>query len=74
MSLMFIVSCEQEVPKIKLNRDEKKLVDSLYKKDIMMISKEMDSLCDLYNKKNYQQFKDSIIAIRLSEIEEILPE
>lgn len=74
ITIIFLGSCERETPKIKMNRTEKKIVDSLYKEGITVLAKEMDSICVAYKNKNYQQIKDSIIAIRLSEIEEILPE
>jgi hypothetical protein len=67
-------SCETETPKLKLSRSERTHVDSIYRQAIPAINKEMDSICVAYRSRQYQKKKDSIIAIRLSEIEQILPE
>lgn len=67
------MSCEKETPKQKLSRGEKVLIDSLYKDKIIVLRPELDSLCDLRETENYQRIKDSIISIRLAEIEQFLP-
>jgi len=66
-------SCNSKAPKIKLNRTERNLVDSLYKESIPEIDSILDANCKNFRKEKYQQIKDSIISIRLSEIEQILP-
>lgn len=73
-ALILIISCETETPKLKLSRAERTLVDSIYRESIPRINKEMDSICLAYRSRQYQRQKDSIIAIRLSEIEQIMPE
>lgn len=73
LSLVF-ASCKTEAPKLKLSRNEKSIIDSLYKYQIPALDSEIDSLCLSNRAIKYQPLKDSIIAVRLSEIEQILPE
>lgn len=68
-----LVSCDTKAPKIKLNRSERNLVDSMYKDAIPLVDSLLDLQCIEFRKNQYQVIKDSIIAIRLSEIEEFLP-
>ena len=69
-----LLSCGQEPVIIDLNREERSVVDSLYKEEISLIAPKLDSLCEIHKKKRYQQIKDSLIEIRLEEIESLLPE
>lgn len=72
-SSIILFSCSSEPVKVKLSPSEKNLIDSLYKDRIIGISSELDSLCIIYREENFQRIKDSVIAIRLQEIEQILP-
>jgi len=73
--ILFVFSaCNTKAPKIKLNRTERNLVDSLYKERIPEIDSTISKNCQAFKKSNYQSIKDSIIQIRLAEIEEFLPE
>lgn len=71
---LFLASCKTEAPKLKLSRNEKSIIDSLYKYQIPALDSEIDSICSDKRVTKYQTLKDSIIAIRLKEIELILPE
>jgi hypothetical protein len=73
ISLVFI-QCEDTTVHYTLNRQEKKLVDSLFKSQLKELQLEADSICKVEKNKLYQTVKDSLIEIRLSEIEEILPQ
>lgn len=72
--LFTLCSCNTKAPKIKLNRSERNQVDSLYKERIPAIDSLITERCESFEKKKYQSIKDSIIQIRLAEIEEFLPE
>ena len=64
-------SCQTEAPKVRLNKDEKKYIDSIFSQRVPMIDTLMDSLCVQKRENNYQLLKDSLIEIRMQEIEAI---
>ena len=71
---MIFIQCEDSTVHYTLNRQEKKLVDSLFKSQLKELQIEADSICEVEKDSLYQIVKDSLIEIRLSEIEEILPQ
>jgi len=66
-----LFSCTAEAPKTKLNRTERGIIDSLYSNQIPELDSIMDSICVVRRDRDFQRLKDSIIAIRLKEIEAI---
>jgi PBP1b-binding outer membrane lipoprotein LpoB len=70
-SLLFIASCSTEAPKLKLNKDERTFIDSMYSQQIPVLDSLMDSICLDFRKRDYQRIKDSLIDIRIKEIEAI---
>lgn len=64
-------SCTTEAPKVRLSKEEKKHIDSVFSQRIPKIDTLMDSLCVVKRDKNYQLLKDSLIDIRMQEIEAI---
>ena len=71
--LFLFSSCGPEPLNLDLSRDDRKVVDSLYKEQISDLGPSLDSMCNAYKKERYQQMKDSLIELRLEEIESLLP-
>lgn len=69
----FAPSCTSKTPKLKLSRAEKVRVDSLYKLQVPDLDSIIELQCKNDKTNNYQKMKDSIISIRLEEIQDILP-
>ncbi len=59
-------SCVEEPP--YLNSTQLKLVDTLAKNQIIPLQIELDNLCDLRFDKEVEKAKDSIIIVRMEEI------
>lgn len=70
-SIAILGSCTAEAPKLKLNRNERAYVDSLYSREIPVLDSILEEQCKMINDRDYQRLKDSIIQIRLKEIEAI---
>lgn len=66
-----LVSCTADAPKTKLSRAERGIIDSLYSQELPALDTLMDSICVVRRERDYQRLKDSIIDIRLKEIEAI---
>jgi len=64
------LSCEPEQP-TTLSSTEKKLVDSIYSRDISYERKLADTECDEMYDVYFQQFADSLKAAYLADIEDI---
>jgi len=67
--LIFLVSCTEEAP-LTLSADDRKLIDSLYIKQVNELKPEIDSLCELNFDKRVANLVDSILQERQVEIEE----
>jgi len=59
-------SCVEEP--LFLNSTQQKLVDTLVKHQILPLRSEMDSLCDLRFDEEVEKVKDSIVTLRIREI------
>ncbi len=57
--------CAKQAP--RLRSPERKIVDSLYKKQVGILKPELDSLCNLGFKERVDYAVDSIMDIRLQE-------
>jgi hypothetical protein len=66
-----LFSCTTEAPKVRLNKEEKKYIDSVFTNQIPQIDTMMDSICTERRNKYYQNLKDSLIEVRIQEIEAI---
>lgn len=55
-----------------LNKEERKLVDSLYRSHLVAINDSLDSLCLEKYENLLQHYIDSIREVRLTEINELL--
>lgn len=64
------VSCTP--PPVKLNYQDRKVVDSLYKAAATPLSQELDSLCDLRRDDRLRRAVDSIYTARLAERQDII--
>lgn len=60
------ISCGEEP--LYLNSTQLKLVDTLVKHKIVPMQFEIDSLCDLHFDEEVEKAKDSIIVVRIREI------
>lgn len=65
-------SCTKAPTKYELSRSERKVVDSTFRVRMNIIKAEVDSLCALEQKQNRQHIKDSLVKIRLEEIENVM--
>lgn len=76
LSLCFVVlsvfSCSEAPTKYELSRSERKVVDSTFRVRMNTIKSEMDSLCTSERTQNKQHIKDSLIKVRLEEIENVM--
>ncbi len=66
-----LLSCTADAPKVRLNKEERKYIDSLFSARVPEIDTLMDSLCVVRRENDYQRLKDSLIDIRMKEIEAI---
>ncbi len=64
-------SCSAPAPP-SLNKEQKKIVDSLYRKGLDSIKKEIKLICDKEHTSIYQHAIDSIQNLRKEEFESIL--
>lgn len=74
LSCIFMIalfSCKQKAPKVNLSRNELAKVDSMFKYSLDSIRNHSDSMCLVWKDKNLRTIKDSIIAVRLAEIDQI---
>jgi len=69
-SLSFFSSCEE--PPYELRGADYKIIDTVFQNQIVDIKLEMDSLCELRYDKLVSDAKDSIMKVRLLEIEKKL--
>lgn len=63
-------SCIKEP--VYLDSKQLKQVDTLVKAQILPLRRELDSLCNLHFKEEVEKAKDSIIIVRMGEINKIL--
>lgn len=70
-TLFLVASCSTEAPKLKLNKEERTYIDSMYSQQIPVLDSIMDSICIDIRIRDYQRIKDSLIDIRIKEIEAI---
>ena len=63
-------SCSQDIPEI--SRRNRIVADSIFRAAEVDLKDEIDSLCKLIYKENFDKAVDSISSIRLAEIEKIL--
>jgi len=66
----FFNSCTEEAPSI--SRGNRIVADSIFRAREIVMKEDIDSLCQLVYKENFDKAVDSISAIRLNEIEKIL--
>ncbi|WP_235292733.1 hypothetical protein [Portibacter lacus] len=72
LTTVFMVNgCTEEVP--ELSSANRILADSIYRVEAKLVIKEVDSLCALVYKENFDQAIDSISKVRLKEIEKYIP-
>lgn len=63
-------SCHQD--RGQFIASKRKLIDTLYKEKIKLVKIELDSICDKEFDANVNHAVDSILAIRLKDIEELI--
>lgn len=68
----FGLSCTKSPTKYELSRAERQVVDSTFRVRRNLIKEEIDSICTMERKKNAQHLKDSLIKVRLEEIENVM--
>ncbi len=71
MMVLFFISCRKEI-RTTPNKEEKKVIDSLYAKKVGRIKQEVDEKCDSIRKAVYNEAVDSILKDYLREINDIL--
>lgn len=72
LMIFIFISCETEGPRTKLNSEEIKMVDSLYSKGLKEARKEADYICQELRDSLYQEYIDSILELRLIEVDQII--
>lgn len=65
--LLSATSCEIEQP-LHLNKNDKKVIDTLYRTQTAILKKELDSICTIQYDSLIRLEVDSILNIRLEEI------
>ena len=65
-SLFIMTACTPE-PTVRLNKEDRTLIDSLYKKQLPTLQFEVDSICALERKQILKTAVDSILQARLAE-------
>lgn len=65
-TLLCFTACAPE-PTVTLNKEDRKHIDSLYKKVVPQLQLETDSICELEQQKIMDRAVDSIILERLEE-------
>ncbi len=66
--LFWIIGCTPEAPPT-INAEDRKLIDSLYLKQVEMRKPELDSLCNLTFDVRVRSIVDSVLAERQEEID-----
>ena len=71
VQLFFLISalsfsCEKEAP--RLSKEQKALIDTLVKERTILLRAELDSLCNVDFDKKVQIATDSMVKIRIEEI------
>ncbi len=69
--MSFLFSCKTEAPKVRLNKEERKYIDSIFSQRIPDLDTMLDSICLANRTDHYQSIKDSLISVRIKEIEAI---
>jgi len=66
------LSCDNQEPRNKMNKEEKQLVDSLYSAQLRAIKKEMGYHCSDLRDSLFPIYVDSIRELRLIEVDQII--
>jgi len=69
--ILGMLSCSAPPPP-SLNKEQKKIVDSLYRKGLDSVKKDIELICDEEHTSIYQHAIDSIQDLRKEEFESIL--
>ena len=66
-ALLFVglPSCEKQAPRIRA--PQRKIIDSLYNKQIAILKEELDSICQSSRKERLDYAVDSIMKLRIAE-------
>ena len=69
---LYWMSCGDPAPRTKMNREEKRIVDSLYSVELKAIKKETSYTCSDLRDSLFPIFVDSIRELRLIEVDQII--
>ena len=69
---LLLIGCGQDEPRTKLNREERKEVDQRFSDTLSVLKKDADFICDDLREQLYEGFVDSILELRLIEIDQII--
>jgi hypothetical protein len=69
--LLLMVSCSYE-PSLELTPNEKILFDSLHRVEFANIRMETDSICKILEDSLYNYYVDSLLEVRLQEVEYLI--
>jgi len=70
--LVLPLACTVDSSDVPLTRDERTMIDSIYRVRSATVKKEVDSLCDLRFERFVDHAVDSIMEERLQEIERLI--
>lgn len=70
-SVLMVNACTEEIP--ELSQENRIMADSIVREESKLLIKEIDSLCALVYKENFDRAVDSISKVRLKEIEKYIP-
>jgi len=70
--VLIFMSCSAPAPEVKLSSTDYKNIDSLLKVKKRELNVEIDSICKVINKVEYEKAVDSIAELREKDIKEIL--
>ncbi len=72
ISLLFISGCLSDETTPQLTPDQKKYVDSVFNSHVRLIRKQSDLACDSLREELFQNYVDSIMELRLIEVDQII--
>lgn len=72
IATLLFMGCLSDDTKPKLTSDQKRYVDSVFNSNVRLIRKKSDMACDSIRDLLYQEYVDSIMELRLIEVDQII--
>jgi hypothetical protein len=72
VSIILFTGCLSDDTPPQLTSDQKRYVDSVFNSNVRLFRKQSDLACDSLREKLYPQYVDSIMELRLIEVDQII--